>query len=157
PVARVSTSVVLACTSTVSETCPTSSLTLMTGLLPTASTIPFCTYVRNPGNVPSSLYGPIGKFASTYAPVSLVTGDGVWPFCVWVAVISTPGSIAPLWSATDPLICAVSCAHASALRNIRIVNALNQCLTVFLPRRRCPRRQSSLDARANATELHHIP
>src|SRR5439155_1350119 len=50
-----STSAPSACTSTFSDTCPTSSATLITGLLPTCNRIPVCTNVRKPASAASSL------------------------------------------------------------------------------------------------------
>src|SRR2546425_7705189 len=46
-----------------------------------------------------------------YDPVSSVTALRLTPVAVCVAVTSTPGRTAPLWSLTEPLICAVACAQ----------------------------------------------
>ena len=45
----------------------------MTTLVLTWSTMPVCTYVRNPGKPASNRYGPTGRFGNTYVPVSLLT------------------------------------------------------------------------------------
>jgi hypothetical protein len=76
--------------------------------------MPVCEYVRNPWSIASSRYGPVGRFGSTYLPLSLVATLRVSPVSVWIAVTVTPGRTAPLSSVTRPLNCAVdSCAHAT--------------------------------------------
>src|SRR2546428_14182130 len=92
----------------------------MTGFALTSSTIPVLANVRKPGSVTSNLYGPVGRLGNAYEPVSLLTTVRTRPVSVCVAVTSAPGNRAPLWSVTVPLICAVACAHASALPNVRI-------------------------------------
>src|SRR5438094_928112 len=74
--------------------------------------MPDCANVRNPGSAASSLYGPNGRLGKTYSPASFETVILLIPVSVCVAVISTPGSTAPLGSWTVPLIWAVACAHA---------------------------------------------
>src|SRR5258705_4996367 len=46
-----------------------------------------------------------------YEPVSSVTALRLAPVAVCVAVTSTPGRSAPVWSFTEPLIWAVACAQ----------------------------------------------
>src|SRR5213592_477003 len=46
-----------------------------------------------------------------YEPVSSVTALRLVPVAVCVAVTSTPGRTAPVWSFTEPLIWAVACAQ----------------------------------------------
>src|SRR6185295_8201402 len=53
----------------------------------------------------------MGRFCRTYDPVSLVIVIRAIPVPVCVAVISTPGRTAPLWSFAVPLIWAVAWAH----------------------------------------------
>src|SRR5262245_49004496 len=64
------------------------------------------------------MYGPIARFVSTYPPFSLDTVVRTAPVAVCVALISTPGKTAPLWSFTVPVICAVeiACPHALEAR-----------------------------------------
>ena len=100
PGLRVSTSAALPWTVTVSSSWPSSSATASVGFAPTCSTIPVCTYVRNPPSVASNRYGPTGRFCSTYDPVSSVTAVRVNPVSVWVTVTVTPGRARPAWSRT---------------------------------------------------------
>ena len=58
--------------------------------------MPVCAYDRNPDNVASIRYGPMGRFGSTYEPLSLVTVVRTIPVSVCVAVTVTPGNTAPL-------------------------------------------------------------
>src|SRR5262249_50556657 len=136
PCDRVSTNAALAWTSTCSLTWPTSRTGLITGLALTFSSIPDCTNVRNPGKAASSLYGPIGRFGNTKEPVSFETACRVTPVCVCVAVISTPGKTAPVWSLTVPLICAVACpksgAEQSAIDSTKEIDAI-QMRFIFPP------------------------
>src|SRR5262247_3245607 len=48
------------------------------------------------------------------------------PVSVCVAVISTPGRTAPLWSVTRPLNCAVDCAQPIALERTKRNNTLHR-------------------------------
>src|SRR5262244_835243 len=64
--------------------------------------MPDCAYVEKPGRDASSRYGPTGKFANTYAPVSAVTTERVAVVSVFVTFTSTPGSTAPVVSRTVP-------------------------------------------------------
>src|SRR5438105_5968245 len=52
------------------------------------------------------------------------------PVSVCVAITSTPGNTAPLWSLTVPLICAVACAHALPHEIAGINNAMNNTVNV---------------------------
>src|SRR5438309_9305208 len=83
----------------------------MTELALTSSVMPFCTYVRNPGNEASRRYEPVGRLGNAYEPVSFDRAFRACPVAVCVAVISTPGNTAPLGSLIVPLISAVACAH----------------------------------------------
>src|SRR5205814_10539573 len=101
-------------------------VTLSCGLEFTSRTMPVCTYVRKPGNEASNLYGPMGRFGRTYDPVSFVTAVRAMPVSVCVAVISTPGRTAPLWSFTVPVIWAVPCAHTVAQPSDRLMKMLTK-------------------------------
>src|SRR5205814_3565178 len=90
------------------------------GALPTLSTIPVWTNDRNPGSSASSLYGPSGRFGSTYDPVSFVTAVRATFVPVCVTLTSTPGRTAPLASFTAPLIAAVPCAQPVAQFTVNI-------------------------------------
>ena len=68
----------------------------MTALASTWSTMPVCTYVRNPCSITSSRYGPVGRFGITYDPSASLTTLRLNPVSVCVAVTVTPGSTAPL-------------------------------------------------------------
>src|SRR5262245_59489600 len=61
-----------------------------------------------------------------YEPVSSVTALRFTPVAVCVAVTSTPGRTAPVWSFTVPLICAVACAHTIAVPKDRIMSTANR-------------------------------
>jgi hypothetical protein len=76
--------------------------------------MPVCAKVRNPVNVASTRKGPSGRLGSEYEPVSLDTVVRTRPVSVCVAVMVTPGSTAPLWSRTVPLMPAVAWAQAAA-------------------------------------------
>src|SRR5436853_4133765 len=84
--------------------------------------MPVCPYVRNPGRPASSRYGPIGRFDRMYVPVSSDTAVRFAPVSVCVAVTSAPGSTAPVWSLTVPLICDVETAWASSALSTRLKN-----------------------------------
>src|SRR5207244_7835806 len=71
-------------------------------------------------------YGPVGRLARTYVPVSVLTTVRVRPVSVCVAVTSAPGNRAPLWSVTVPLICAVACAQTSGHDNPRLSQIPNR-------------------------------
>src|SRR5207249_2936562 len=63
-----------------------------------------------------------------------VTAVRAIPVSVWVAVTSTPGSTAPLWSRTAPLICAVAWAQRPVLPSIRNTHAkLIFVMILFIP------------------------
>src|SRR5207247_8746590 len=88
---------------------------LIVGLLLTCSTMPVREYDLNPCRLPSSLYGPIGRFVSVYAPVLSVTTVRLKPVSTWVAVTSAPGITPPWLSLTVPDTCAdPRCALAPA-------------------------------------------
>jgi len=69
----------------------------------------------------------------TYEPVSLLTTERVNPVSVSLAVTSTPGNTAPLWSMTVPLIWAVDCAQTidEQLQSNQIPAKLNRT-TLFI-------------------------
>ena len=120
---RVSTSGAAPSTETVCSRLPSSILTGMTGLLPTWSTRPVCEKVRNPESVASRRYGPVGRLSSAYEPVASVTASRRKPVSVCRAITVTPGSTAPLESATVPLICAVAWAHTCAAQSRTTIRA----------------------------------
>ena len=98
----------------------------MTGLPFTCKTIPVCTNVRKPVSAASNRYGPSARFDNTYDPVSFVTAVRTTAVSIYVAVTSTPGSTAPVWSRTVPLSCAVACAHAELQLKIETNNAIKK-------------------------------
>src|SRR5258708_7519439 len=55
----------------------------------------------------------MGRLGRRYEPVSFVTVLRLIPVFVCVTVTCTPGKTAPLGSLTEPLICAVACAHTA--------------------------------------------
>src|SRR5437870_9262576 len=59
----------------------------------------------------------MGRFCKIYEPVSSVTALRLAPVAVCVAVTSTPGRTAPVWSFTEPMIWAVACAHSIVVGN----------------------------------------
>src|SRR5678809_37849 len=82
--------------------------------------MPFCTKVRNPPSAASNRYGPTTRFGRTKEPVSFDTVVRATPVSVCVAVTSTPGNTAPVWSLIVPLIWAVPCAQIEVELNVRI-------------------------------------
>src|SRR5579871_6137798 len=71
--------------------------------------MPDCTNLEKPSLEASSLYGPMGRFVSTYPPSTPVVAVRIRPVSVCVAFTSTPGTARPLESCTVPLICEVAC------------------------------------------------
>src|SRR6478672_4806185 len=114
----------------------------MTGLLLTSNTMPVCTYVRNPGNATSNLYGPITRLGRTKEPASSEMVVRVTPVLVCVAVMSAPGNTAPVWSFTFPLIWAVACPQTFAELREKTRNTIDKYLTMLPQKRQLHTRNS---------------
>ncbi len=99
----------------VSETLPTGSVTLMTAVWPAESVTPFCSNFLKPASSAATSYLPRGRRGARYSPSLPLTTTRWAPVSVLVTVTVTPGSAAPVLSATVPwMLPLIACDCASA-------------------------------------------
>ena len=105
-------------TVTDSSSPPTAMARLRVMVVPTCTSRPERSTLRNPASRATTRYVPGTSCEAEYAPSALLVTSRLTPVASLVMESDTPGSMAPCSSVTRPLICAVPCwAWAGAAAN----------------------------------------